>query len=58
MKKSGYIIPGVLIVSLGLAFGAGAVMTQDLAKMSSDAKVLLENIGATEQHVLVIELKK
>jgi hypothetical protein len=44
MKKSVYVTLGVLVVSLGLAFGAGTVLAQDLAKLSpQDVKVLLEN---------------
>ena len=44
MKKSVYVTLGVLVVSLGLAFGAGTAMAQDLAKLSpQDVKVLLEN---------------
>jgi len=44
MKKSVYVTLGVLVVSLGLAFGAGAVMAQDVAKMSpADIKVLVDN---------------
>ena len=43
MKKSVYITLGVLAVSLGLAFGAGMAVSQDLAKVSPDAKVLFEN---------------
>jgi hypothetical protein len=44
MKKSVYVTLGVLVVSLGLAFGAGIVVAQDFAKVSpQDVKVLLEN---------------
>ncbi len=43
MKKSVYITLGVLAVSLVLVFGARMAMAQDLAKVSSDVKVLFEN---------------
>ncbi len=44
MKKSVYVSLGVLVVSLGLALGAGTVMAQDVAKLSpNDVKVLIEN---------------
>jgi beta-alanine degradation protein BauB len=43
MKKSVYVTLGVLAVSLVLSFGMRMAMSQDLAKVSSDAKVLFEN---------------
>ena len=44
MKKSVYVTLGVLAVSLALAIGAGTVMAQDVAKMSTnDIKVLVDN---------------
>jgi quercetin dioxygenase-like cupin family protein len=43
MKRTAYITLGVLAVSLVLVFGARMAMAQDLAKVSSDVKVLFEN---------------
>jgi hypothetical protein len=44
MKKSVYVTVGLLAVSLGLAFGAGTVKAQDVAKLSpNDVKVLVDN---------------
>jgi beta-alanine degradation protein BauB len=44
MKKSVYVKLGILGVSLALAFGAGTVMAQDVAKLSpTDIKVLVDN---------------
>jgi len=44
MKKSIHVTLGVLVVSLGLAFGAGTVIAQDVAKISpNDVKVLVDN---------------
>jgi quercetin dioxygenase-like cupin family protein len=43
MKKSVYITLGVLAVSLVLTFSMRTAMAQDLAKVSSDVKVLFEN---------------
>jgi quercetin dioxygenase-like cupin family protein len=43
MKKSVYITLGVLAVFLVLTFSMRTAMAQDLAKVSSDAKVLFEN---------------
>ena len=43
MKKLVYIALGVLAVSLVVVFSMRTAMAQDLAKVSSDAKVLFEN---------------
>ncbi len=44
MKKSVYLLLSVLVVTLALAFGAGVVMAQDVAKLSpNDVKVLVDN---------------
>lgn len=43
MKRTAFITLGVLAVSLVLIFGARMAMAQDLAKVSSDAKVIFEN---------------
>jgi quercetin dioxygenase-like cupin family protein len=43
MKKSVYITLGVLAVCLVVFFSMRTAMAQDLAKVSSDAKVLFEN---------------
>lgn len=45
MKKFVYNALGVLAVSLVLFFGIKTALAQDLAKVSSDAKVLFENDG-------------
>jgi quercetin dioxygenase-like cupin family protein len=44
MKKSACVALGALIASLGLAFGAGTAMAQDLAALSpKSVKVLVNN---------------